>query len=725
MAALFVYRDAIWGSSLLAPLDIPGTIFDKFRHMPRNASGIPNNHYIIDQVTFDLPVQTTVYEAWRNGEIPWWDPYTYAGRPLLADAHINGTDPVRILLYLTLPFEYAYNWTLILHSFICGLGLFVLLRHFRFANWICIFLALAWQYGGGFALWFGHPWIQAAFSYYPWLWLVWDKGVQGEWRRQLIPAALLIAVIFYAGNLQSHTYEGLFAMAFLFGYAGLNLETWRKTFPLVFFSNVAGACLAAPVLANQVEVFLIGLRTINVDVATVHSGGLMSLTGVLPWMMGTYRTLDLSKLVGSTSLAFGFMVFIGSAAFLLAGWAVWKNRDATRTPLRRTAMWLVCIYFVIVSTRLYNVFYSRSTGLPLLGFAVLAALGAEALCAAKINRRAGTVMLVLTLALAAGPNIVGFVIYPHYQEKVRQQLLEQQARQASLDSLPALRHFQVDNWNRESTFRNPEMMVAWLGVLLLGVLFWRPAWLGQPWSIPVLLLLNLLPVLMFYQRFMPRYPMAQWEQLKAGGPEQQRVLPLLARQPLRLYEKSPAISSMLFPNAMSHLYHIHTVHGYSAMQPRSLYLMENDARAALGKPIADYDYETLAGGRPTGILHTNFPGKLARFQWSGLLERPIQVSAESLNHIELAIGPGPIATLLWTDTYYPGWHAELDGKPWDIALKKPCFSRLEIPSGSHRLALHYRPHYLPFSLWLVAFAVSGLIAALPMKRETKAPMATP
>ncbi len=96
---------------LLALLDIAPALFSKYRYVDPAASKIPANHFIIDQLTYDLPLQYTIYNSYRAGEVPWWDQYTYGGRPLLADAHINGTDPLRVLLYCLLPFEAAYNWT--------------------------------------------------------------------------------------------------------------------------------------------------------------------------------------------------------------------------------------------------------------------------------------------------------------------------------------------------------------------------------------------------------------------------------------------------------------------------------------------------------------------------------------------------------------------------------------------------------------------------------------
>src|SRR5438094_8123079 len=84
---LFVFRGGLWGDALLAPLDILPAVATKYKFVDPNSSGIPANQFIIDQVTYDLPVQTSIYRAYHNGEIPWWDPYNCSGRPLLAESH--------------------------------------------------------------------------------------------------------------------------------------------------------------------------------------------------------------------------------------------------------------------------------------------------------------------------------------------------------------------------------------------------------------------------------------------------------------------------------------------------------------------------------------------------------------------------------------------------------------------------------------------------------------
>src|SRR6267142_585955 len=86
LACAFMFRGALWGELLLAPLDLPPAVFSKYRYLDPASTGVPNNHHIIDQIIYDLPLQWTIYQACRRGETAWWDPYTLCGRPLLADA---------------------------------------------------------------------------------------------------------------------------------------------------------------------------------------------------------------------------------------------------------------------------------------------------------------------------------------------------------------------------------------------------------------------------------------------------------------------------------------------------------------------------------------------------------------------------------------------------------------------------------------------------------------
>src|SRR5882672_8813719 len=75
LASCFIFRGAIWGKDLLAPLDVAPAFLTKYQYLGCATPGVPANHHIVDQVYYDLPIQLTIHRAYQRGEIPWWDPY--------------------------------------------------------------------------------------------------------------------------------------------------------------------------------------------------------------------------------------------------------------------------------------------------------------------------------------------------------------------------------------------------------------------------------------------------------------------------------------------------------------------------------------------------------------------------------------------------------------------------------------------------------------------------
>jgi uncharacterized membrane protein YfhO len=75
------------------------------------------------------------------------------------------------------------------------------------------------------------------------------------------------------------------------------------------------------------------------------------------------------------------------------------------------------------------------------------------------------------------------------------------------------------------------------------------------------------------------------------------------------------------------------------------------------------------------------------------LYRPEQVSIETRT-----VAP---ALLVLTDTFFPGWHATVDGTPARIHRADLAFRGVEVPAGHHSVSFTYRPR--PF---LIGAAIS-------------------
>lgn len=710
LLALVMFRDGLWGASLLAPLDLAPVLFSKFRYVDPQAGSVPGNHYIIDQLTYDLPLQYTIHKAYRSGEMPWWDPYTFGGRPLLADAHVNGTDPLRVLCDLLLPFELAYNWTLLGHWLLLGTGMFLLLRHWRFNSWICAGLALAWQLAGCHTIKWGHPWLPASYLYYPLLWWAWESWWKRPHWSSLAAASALLGLIFCTGNLQSHAYVVIFAGAFLLGYGGRSLPDWKRLLIGVGGSGLMGAALALPLLLNELEFYLMGARGVAAPKPAAYLSGLLSLNGVYPWLMGSFRTLDWGKFFSTTTLS--YRVFVGSAVFALGMLGIFiKASDPARLRPKRTAVCLVVIYFgLIMSTPLQGWFYTRAAALAVLGLVVLAAFSLEeTLRRTEPLRGMAQVVLGVAVATAVILNILGLVAYPRFKQEARDFVLERARTNPSLDRAPDLREFQLANFSNEVSFRNPEAVLGTFGLLALGLFLASPRFRANRWALPLLLGLNLVPLIHFGQRYIPRHSVGIWHRMLEGGPEQKRLCEILQDKPMRLLQVTPGTHEYPMPNAMPHLYRVRALNGYSALQPISLYGMAPVEQEKHRSKLADYFYVSEGSHQPVGALQTNANAGSVVFQWLKPSSRVIQVRQVSLNEVRLEIAAGPAQSLLWTDTYYPGWSARCNGRKLPLSLSSPCFTQIEIPEGECSVVLRYRPRYLTVGLVGTALASVGLL----------------
>lgn len=686
---IIVFKNSLWGQSLLAPTDIAPAFFPQYKYVDPNSSGIPANHFIIDQLTYDLAPQYLIYKSLHNREIPWWDPYTYSGRPLLAEAHINGNDPVRLLCYNILPFELAYNWTLILHSFLCGLSMFCLLKYLKFNNIISIILALTYEYSGCFAYFFGHPWIQASFAYYPFLWIIWSQGIAKNCWLYSALSSIIISAILLSGNIQSHSYLILFTIAFGFGYIITFQNKWKHIIIIMFTSILSGICLASPVLLSQIELFFLSTRHINASFNWLNCFmGVASLSAVFPWCMGTYRTIDIGYIIGSNSL--GFQIFIGSVSFILAILAT-VIKSTTNLPLKAskiTSITLLGMYLFICSTPLVRIFYTRSAGLAVTGLIILAGIGCVNIkeYGAKLKKIGWLIFLFFTLLLLC-INITVFFIYPKLIPSVKGKVLKSNLNNP-ISYTQKLREFQVENLSQEISVKNPETIFAYLSICLLSFIFISTNYRKNETYIYLLLILNIIPVILFYQRFIPNHPVKQFHKILSGE-EQQKVAQLINNY--RLLENASDRSDFLYPGNFCDLYKVHSIYGYTGLTPLNL---AGSFSQTIWEKFVDYKYESLSPGKSRGNLSRIITIGLSRFRWDGNLVRSIKITRESLNSITLEIESGREGLLIRTDTYYPGWKAYIDSKAVKIETLPPCFCKIKIPDSRCIVTYEYRPRFL-------------------------------
>ncbi len=300
------------------------------------------------------------------------------------------------------------------------------------------------------------------------------------------------------------------------------------------------------------------------------------------------------------------------------------------------------------------------------------------------------------------------VIYPVFEPKVHDFVMGYAKAFPHFEGASALREFQIQNFPNEVTFKNPEVLLGWLGWLALGALFFASGHRRQFW-LPAIATLNLIPLLLFCHRFIPHQPVEFWQRLWAGGSLQQQAAVFLRDTHKRMAEPVLRETDRLFPVELSHLYGTRTLHGYLSLQPKSLLGLSSDEQRKYQSQMADLFFEGVEPGSATGVWRTNSATSLVRFQWSAPSPRPFEVVEDGLNTVRLRFAPSTAGELIWTDTEFPGWHPTMNAKRVTLTPTPPCFSKIAIPPDGGELALNYRPRFLTLGL---ALAGLGLAAGL-------------
>lgn len=706
---LFMFRGALWGEAILAPLDIPPKLFTHYQWIDPMAGKVPRNHYVIDMFDFDLPLTYLAHRSLQIGEFPWWNPYCDGGRTLAMEPHLGVTDPVRLLMLQIPDFLTAYNWSRILQCFLSGLTMFALLRFFGFSQFSTVLGALSFQFCG-FQASFFYPYIHSVL-YYPLLWLVLAKYSSTRPVAAIGWGALLCAAMIVSGSQQSHAYIALFLGCFVLGYGSCFRREILKLLLVAGGAFALGCALAAPILMPQIEVFALSAREVpRAAAGTYMLTGVLSLAAVFPWFTGSFRTLDIGKLLEQSGAAYA--VYVGSAAMILAAIAIFAGRKSPRAgqPETRMALLLVVLYFVgICSTPLLKMLYFRSALLGVLGVVVLFATGLEVL----LNNtwpNARKVVKAIVALLAAGlvlSHVFALFVYPRIKEKVLGKALERDARNITLPSSPELRRFQVNNLANEITFKNPEPLLAFLGcVALLGL---ASAQLKHRRIAAVsVFAFNLLPLLIFSTRSLPYSPVEYWEALLRGGPEQKNIVRMVGND-LRLLERVPDRFDHAFPGTTPSLYGVHAMGGYTSLPLRGP-----------GQVGSARDYNVLRVVRQPraegelSIVRTN----QVRFVWADEQGRELTIVRETPNSIQLRIAAGARGELVRTDTYYPGWRVE---RPEAITQRRNSegFLAYSIPAQATELFLRYRPSHFGATILtsLISLAIIAGLLLFGIRRD--------
>lgn len=98
---------------------------------------------------------------------------------------------------------------------------------------------------------------------------------------------------------------------------------------------------------------------------------------------------------------------------------------------------------------------------------------------------------------------------------------------------------------------------------------------------------------------------------------------------------------------------------------------------------------------------------------------PVPISLERPDRLEMSLKSPQPGFLVLTDTFFPGWTAEVDGKPAEILRANYLFRAVRIETGEHRVVFNYRPN--SFTLAILLFFCGVIVSVFLWLREGSIP----
>ncbi len=149
----------------------------------------------------------------KTGTIPLWNPYLACGKPFQANVQSSLFYPLSSIYYV-LPFELGYKYFMVIHYFLASLGMFLLMREWRYSVYGALVSAVVFAYGGYLVSILDNVCFLAAAVWLPFILLCYHRCLQTGSLTASLLAGVGIALQIFAGDASFYVLTTLLSLLF-------------------------------------------------------------------------------------------------------------------------------------------------------------------------------------------------------------------------------------------------------------------------------------------------------------------------------------------------------------------------------------------------------------------------------------------------------------------------------------------------------------------------------
>ena len=213
-----------------------------------------------DALTFGLPLRIAGAQMIHDGHLPLWNPYLFAGMPLLATGQSGLLFPLN-WSFLLLDARVAMNFIVIASYSAAGLGAFLYAQRSGASLLGAIVTALVWQMCGASIGQISHTNIVHVFAVLPWVFWSIEGYVARPSGARAALISIFVALQVFAGHQQTLVYSLLLAGAYVIAHSVKEDNRSRRRAWLLSLCFIAvGLALAGVQILPTLELLRASLR---------------------------------------------------------------------------------------------------------------------------------------------------------------------------------------------------------------------------------------------------------------------------------------------------------------------------------------------------------------------------------------------------------------------------------------------------------------------------------
>jgi len=220
--------------------------------------GPVKNNAMPDVITQIYPWRQFTIDSLKDGVIPLWNPYSFAGTPHLANYQSAVFSPMNLLFFLPLRFVDSWSLLILFQPLLGGLGMYFLIKSFRLNNLSAASSAVAFMFCGFMTTWMAYGTLGYAILFLPWAFYFVNRFI--ETRKSFFGVLLSFSVVFslFSGHFQTSIYFLIAVFTYIL-YRGISLHNLRMTLILLIYLLV-GFLISMPQILPSIEFYLNSVR---------------------------------------------------------------------------------------------------------------------------------------------------------------------------------------------------------------------------------------------------------------------------------------------------------------------------------------------------------------------------------------------------------------------------------------------------------------------------------